>query len=153
MTSLRSRIKLTSMLYFAYGSNLNHYQMQERCGDSKYIKNIFLEDYKLSFCAVSRSYGVANVVKKTGSKVPGGLWEISPEDEKVLDDYEGYPSLYTKKYFKHNGEKVLFYIIERKFEYKRPLRRYVDAINEGYMNCDLDREYLRKRLVHYGIEL
>ena len=153
MTSLKSRIKLTSMLYFAYGSNLNHYQMQERCGDSKYIKNIFLEDYKLSFCAVSRSYGVANVVKKTGSKVPGGLWEISPEDEKILDDYEGYTSLYTMKYFKHNGEKVLFYIIERKFEYKRPLRRYVDTINEGYMNCDLDREYLRKRLVHYGIEL
>ena len=153
MTSLKSRIKLTSMLYFAYGSNLNHYQMQERCRDSKYIKNIFLEDYKLSFCAVSRSYGVANVVKKTGSKVPGGLWEISHNDEKILDDYEGYPSLYTKKYFKQNGEKVLFYIIERKFEYKRPLRRYVDTINEGYMNCDLDREYLRKRLVHYGIEL
>ena len=153
MTSLRSRIKLTSMLYFAYGSNLNHYQMQERCKDCKYIKNTFLEGYKLSFCAVSRSYGVANVVKKTSSKVPGGLWEISPEDEKILDDYEGYPSLYTKKYFKQNGEKVLFYIIERKFEYKRPLRRYVDTINEGYMNCDLDREYLRKRLIHYGIEL
>ena len=84
------------MLYFAYGSNLNHYQMQERCRDCKYIKNIFLEGYKLSFCAVSRSYGVANVVKKIGSKVPGGLWEISPEDEKILDDYEGYPSLYTK---------------------------------------------------------
>ena len=72
------------MLYFAYGSNLNHYQMQERCKDCKYIKNTFLEGYKLSFCAVSRSYGVANVVKKTGSKVPGGLWKISSEDEKIL---------------------------------------------------------------------
>ena len=70
------------MLYFAYGSNLNHEQMQERCKDSKYIKNVFLEGYKLSFCAVSRSYGVANIVKKTGSKVPGGLWKISARDEK-----------------------------------------------------------------------
>ena len=86
-------------LYFAYGSNLNHEQMQLRCKDAEYIKNIFLESYKLSFCAVSRDYGVANVVKKSGSKVPGGLWKISEEDEKVLDDYEGYPNLYSKEYF------------------------------------------------------
>ena len=99
-------------LYFAYGSNLNHEQMQLRCKDAEYIKNIFLESYKLSFCAVSRDYGVANVVKKSGSKVPGGLWKISEEDEKVLDDYEGYPNLYSKEYFNTNGEKVLFYIIK-----------------------------------------
>ena len=83
-------------LYFAYGSNLNHERMQSRCKDSKYIKNVFLEGYKLSFCAISRSYGVANIVKKSGSKVPGGLWKISEEDEKVLDDYEGYLNLYSK---------------------------------------------------------
>ena len=52
------------MLYFAYGSNLNHEQMQRRCRDSEYIKNFVLEGYKLSFCAVSRSYGVANIIKK-----------------------------------------------------------------------------------------
>ena len=73
--------------------------MQLRCKDAEYIKNIFLESYKLSFCAVSRDYGVANVVKKSGSKVPGGLWKISEEDEKVLDDYEGYPNLYSKENF------------------------------------------------------
>ena len=38
-------------------------------------------------------------MKKTGYKVPGGLWEISPEDEKVLDDYkQGYIS---KDYIKN----------------------------------------------------
>ena len=28
------------MLYFAYGSNLNHFQMKRRCKDSKFIKKI-----------------------------------------------------------------------------------------------------------------
>ena len=31
------------MLYFAYGSNLNHFQMKRRCKDSKYIKKNFLK--------------------------------------------------------------------------------------------------------------
>ena len=140
-------------LYFAYGSNLNHEQMQLRCKDAEYIKNIFLESYKLSFCAVSRDYGVANVVKKSGSKVPGGLWKISEEDEKVLDDYEGYPNLYSKEYFNTNGEKVLFYIIKNDFKYKTPLRRYLNTINQGYIDCNLDREYLKKRLSHHNMEL
>ena len=33
------------MLYFAYGSNLNHFQMKRRCKDSKFIKKINLKGY------------------------------------------------------------------------------------------------------------
>ena len=36
------------MLYFAYGSNLNHHQMENiRCIGSKYLKSFLLKDYKL----------------------------------------------------------------------------------------------------------
>ena len=35
------------MFYFAYGSNLNHYQMKNiRCFGSRYLKPFFLKDYK-----------------------------------------------------------------------------------------------------------
>ena len=37
------------MLYFAYGSNLNHFQMKRRCKDSKYLKKINLNNFKLTF--------------------------------------------------------------------------------------------------------
>ena len=127
--------------------------MQERCKDSQYIKNFFLEGYKLSFCAISSSYGVANIVKKSGSKVPGGVWEISINDEKELDYYEGFPMKYTKFFFKLNDEKVMFYIMKKKYSFKPPLRQYVDIINQGYKDCNIDREYLIKRLKHYNIEL
>ena len=141
------------MLYFAYGSNLNHEQMQVRCKDSKYIKNFFLEGYRLSFCAVENSYGVANIVKKLGSKVPGGIWEISNSDEKKLDYYEGFPKKYIKDFFKLSGEKTMFYIMKRQFSFKSPLRQYVDIIDQGYKDCNLDRKYLKEKLIYYNIEL
>ena len=87
------------MLYFAYGSNLNHEQMQDRCKDSQYIKNYILEGYKLFFCAFSTGYGVANIVKKSSSNVPGCIWEISDRDEKELDYYERFPTKYSKDFF------------------------------------------------------
>ena len=141
------------MLYFAYGSNLNHKQMHIRCKDSRYIKSAFLEGYKLSFCAASKDYGVANIVKKKGSKVPGGIWEISESDEKELNVCEGYPTLYTKDFFNLNGERVMFYIMKRRYSFKPPRRSYVDKINQLYVNCNLDTEYLKRRLTYYNIAL
>ena len=37
------------MLYFAYGSNLNHFQMKRRCKDSIFLKKINLKNFKLTF--------------------------------------------------------------------------------------------------------
>ena len=37
------------MLYFAYGSNLHHFQMKKRCKDSIYIKKIDLKNFRLTF--------------------------------------------------------------------------------------------------------
>ena len=50
------------MLYFAYGSNLNHFQMKKRCKDSKYIKKFEIKDFRLTFRS---KYGVADIeIKK-----------------------------------------------------------------------------------------
>ena len=141
------------MLYFAYGSNLNHEQMQKRCKDSNYIKKFFLEGYNLSFFAISKDYGVANIVKKFGSKVPGGIWEISVSDEKELDYYEGFPMIYTKDFFRLNSQKVMFYIMKRRRSFKAPLRHYVDLINQGYKDCNLNIKYLKKSLKYYNYNI
>ena len=34
------------MLYFVYGSNLNHFQMKRRCKDSKFIKKYNLKNFR-----------------------------------------------------------------------------------------------------------
>ena len=37
------------MLYFAYGSNLHHFQMKRRCRDSTFLKKINLQNFRLTF--------------------------------------------------------------------------------------------------------
>ena len=134
------------MLYFAYGSNLNHHQMKNiRCVGSKYLKTIFLKDYKLSFCHPNKlnKFGYANIVKKKGSKVPGAIWEITKKHEKILDGYEEFPKSYQKKYFYLNGRKIMFYIMNEYF-IRKPPKSYINTIKEGYKNCNINIKYTNK---------
>ena len=134
------------MLYFAYGSNLNHRQMKNiRCVGSKYLKTIFLKDYQLSFCHPNKlnKYGYANIFKKKGSKVPGAIWQITKKHEKILDRYEEFPRSYQKKYFYLNGKKVMFYIMGKCF-IRKPPTSYINTIKAGYKNCNIDIKYTNK---------
>ena len=79
------------MLYFAYGSNLNHFQMKRRCKDSIFLKKYELKGFRLNFRS---KYRAADIEKKNNSLVPGALFEISKSDEKKLDLYEDFPILY-----------------------------------------------------------
>ena len=75
------------MLYFGYGSNLNHNQMKKkRCVGSVFVQTAYLKDHDLSFCHPNKNnvFGYANVFKKKGSKVPGAVWKISKKHEKIL---------------------------------------------------------------------
>ena len=49
------------MLYFAYGSNLNHFQMKRRCKDSNFLKKYELKGYRLNFRS---KYRAADIEKK-----------------------------------------------------------------------------------------
>ena len=132
------------MLYFAYGSNLNHHQMKNiRCIGSKYLKTIFIKDYKLLFCPQNKlnKFGYANVAKKKGSRVPGAIWDITKKHEKILDRYEEFPNSYQKKYFYLNGKKIMFYIMNKYF-FKKPPKSYIKTIKEGYKNCNIDIKYI-----------
>ena len=127
------------MLYFAYGSNLNHFQMKRRCKDSKYLKKINLKGYTLNFRS---KYRAADIEKKNNSIVPGGLYEISKSDEKKLDIYEDYPILYKKMYFTYYNKKVMTYIMPKKSKFRYPTERYLNVIKRGYKDCKLDISYL-----------
>ena len=132
------------MLYFAYGSNLNHFQMKRRCKDSVFLKKINLKNFRLTFRS---KYRAADIESKKNSIVPGGLFEISKSDEKKLDIYEDFPSLYKKYYFYYYGKKVMTYIMVNKSPFKFPTERYLNVIKLGYRDCGLDIKHLNKSLV------
>ena len=131
------------MLYFAYGSNLHHKQMKRRCKDSIFLKKINLKDFKLTFRS---KYRAADIEYKKKSIVPGGLFEISKNDEKKLDVYEDFPILYKKYYFTYYGKKVMTYTMVSKTSFKYPTKRYLDTVKKGYKNCKLVNRYLKKAL-------
>ena len=131
------------MLYFAYGSNLNHFQMKRRCKDSIFLKKINLKDFRLTFRS---KYRAADIEPKKNSIVPGALFEISKSDEKKLDVYEDYPILYKKLYFTYYSKTVMTYIMVNKTEFRYPTERYLNVVKQGYKDCNLDMNFLNKAL-------
>ena len=131
------------MLYFAYGSNLHHFQMKRRCKDSVFIKKINLRNFRLTFRS---KYRAADIESKKNSIVPGGLFEISRSDEKKLDIYEDFPNLYKKYYFNYYGKKVMTYIMVKKTTFTFPTERYLNIVKKGYKDCNLDKRFLNKAL-------
>ena len=128
------------MFYFAYGSNLNHHQMKNiRCVGSKYLKSFFLKDFKMIFSHPNKlnKFGYANIVRKKGSKVAGAIWDITKDHEKILDNYEQFPNIYQKEYFYLEEKKIMFYIMQKYFV-KNPPNSYIDTINNGYEDCNVD---------------
>ena len=141
------------MLYFAYGSNLNHKQMDYRCEGAKYLKKYSLKNFKLCFSHMTKNtiYGHANIIKRKNSKVPGALWKITKKDEKELDGYEGVDyNYYSKHYFSFNNKKVLVYL-QRVYYLKKPNSTYLHTIIEGYKNCNLDLDYLKRKISNYSV--
>ncbi len=131
------------MLYFAYGSNLNLFQMKRRCKDSVFLKKYELKGYRLNFRS---KYRAADIEKSKNSLVPGALFEISKSDEKKLDVYEDYPILYKKLYFTYYNKTVMTYIMVNKTEFRYPTERYLNVVKRGYKDCKLDTKYLKVAL-------
>ena len=128
-------------IYIAYGSNLNLKQMQRRCPDAKVLKTAMLQDYELEF------RGVATIIPKKGASIPVLLWKISPQDEKNLDRYEGFPHLYRKEEYELdlNGQKItgMAYVMNGG-QISAPDFYYYSVILQGYRENHLNQEFLDK---------
>lgn len=82
-------------LYVAYGSNMNLEQMEKRCPTATLVGVGVIKNYSLIFRGVPNSY--ATIEKDFGQEVPVLVWDIQPQDEVNLDEYETYPKLYRKE--------------------------------------------------------
>lgn len=131
-------------LYIAYGSNLNLRQMKRRCPTAKPVGDGIIGDHTMVFRGYGK--GVATVEKKEGSEVPALVWEVTKEDEKALDIYEGYPKLYHKEVWKlkHEDEEkeAFIYIMNEGLPEAKPSKLYYEVIKEGYRTAGFDTNKL-----------
>jgi len=87
-----------TMLYFAYGSNLDGRQMSWRCPSAEVVGAAWLPDHRLAFAGHSRLWGgaVATVAPAPGAAVEGLVYRISGADLAALDRCEGHPAFYRR---------------------------------------------------------
>ena len=127
------------MYYFAYGSDINRRQMQERCPDSEPMFVTTLRNYKLVFVGWSRRWrgGTANIKPFRGEKAFGAIYEVSDRDLRQLDRCEGSPGSYNRlnvTVFDEDGEPIeaITYIKAVPSEETQPSKEYLAVIQQGY---------------------
>jgi len=143
-------MSMENTLYFAYGSNINLDQMACRCPDAQVVGPVVLEGYELLF----RSGGFATIGPNENEKVTGLLWNITPECERSLDRYEGYPHFYDKRMVTVRDNQgrslsVMAYIMDERFrEPLLPSKAYYNGILKGYEQNGLPVPELKKAWEH-----
>lgn len=142
-------------LYFAYGSNINLDQMACRCPAAEVVGPVILDNYKLLFRGNYRGTGVATIKPHKGRKVYGLLWKLTPECEKSLDIYEGFPHLYDKQsvtVHDDSGQEftVMVYVMTDLCKTPAmPSAGYYLGIRDGFIQNGLPVKALEKA-VHYS---
>lgn len=136
------------MLYFAYGSNMNHAQMKERCPSSKFVKAAYLENAKFVYDGYSRKRqgAVANIVACANDKVWGGIFEITDNDLSALDVCEGYPTAYGKSMVNVKDSDCRTYCAWTYFRVGQkenaPSDAYRKVVIRGAQDCSLPSDYM-----------
>lgn len=118
--------------------------MADRCPDAKLLGVSQIDGYALEFHG---GWGaVATIVPREDSRVPVVLWEISERDERNLDRYEGWGSLYFKKDFKvYLGKRkvsAFAYIMASGYDIGILSEYYYNTILEGYTDNGIDTKPL-----------
>lgn len=154
----------SEVLYFAYGSNLSPTQMADRCPNSTPVALAHVPDWTW----IINERGYANIVKSdppstsssgstpninrvttAGPGVYGVLYELTPDDEDMLDACEGVPFAYEKRDIEATkiegkdlttGDKVqvLAYIDFKRVSPSSPKSEYVDRMNRGIQEAMKD---------------
>lgn len=137
--------------YIAYGSNLNKVQMAYRCPRAKALGSGKLRGWSLAFRG-SKTGSYLTIDRKKGACVPVGVWEITDEDERALDRYEGCPTFYYKTtlpvtYSDAQGQRrdveAIVYIMHENRPHGVPSGSYIRTCAQGYLDFGLDITYLR----------
>lgn len=133
----------TTLLYFAYGSNMDEERIKSRLVTYSDRVGAILSDYELVFNKVSKknkSVGFANIIPAVGLEVEGALYTLNNQDDFAkLDYYEGFPDHYVKKYVnvvsKESGEELvaITYIANQNkvLEGLRPTKVYLEHLLRG----------------------
>ena len=135
--------------YFAYGSNLDEVQLRQRCPGSNLETAGSLRDFQLSFTVHSAGWGAgaADIVHCPGGRVWGLVFNLTDEDLRSLDRFEGHPEHYRRFVARIDTPDGTLdswvYAAQRKAAFVAPSRRYVEIIREAAVRHGFPDDYVR----------
>lgn len=141
-------------LYFAYGSNMNEMQINQRCQSPQVVCAARLSDYSLKFFGESKRWDGAleTVVPEPGSEVWGVTYKLDFLDAEYLDAWQDVRLDGTGPYFhfpvkvEANGilYSVLLYKRDINGEARLPSTEYLQHIINGACQRNLPKDYIEK---------
>jgi hypothetical protein len=124
-------------LYAAYGSNLDPERMAVRAAHSPLQGTGWLEGWRLTFGGEHESWEgpLATIVEAPGSRVYVALYDLTREDEKVLDQWEDLDiGLWTKlrvRVATLDGEVLAWVYVLEAYEGGMPSARYLGMLADA----------------------
>ncbi|MCP9472824.1 MAG: gamma-glutamylcyclotransferase [Nitrospira sp.] len=78
------------MKFFLYADQLNPAQLKRRAPEHRFLHLATLADHTIKFCRWSSQWrcGLASIVPSPGELVWGGVFELTEEDVKLMDEFE-----------------------------------------------------------------
>lgn len=140
------------MKFFLYADNLNPSQLKRRAPEHKPVGKAYLPDHAVHFCRWSSQWrcGLPSVIPSPGEKVWGMVFEITDEDQKLLDEFEGDV---PEGAFRHvqvtvigdNDEKMLVttYAANPIGKFK-PKEHYIEWVINGLKHWKLPDDYIEQ---------
>lgn len=142
-----------SVLYFAYGANMNAQQIAARCTKPKFVAAARLPDHAIGFFGHSERWdgGEETLVPKAGSDLYGVVYELSPSAFDRLDAWQSVKLDGTGRYFHTPAEvigldgavySVLLYKKAERGRPRPPSADYLAYIADGAEAHGLPSDYL-----------
>jgi gamma-glutamylcyclotransferase (GGCT)/AIG2-like uncharacterized protein YtfP len=137
-------------LYAAYGSNLDPAQMHERCPHSPVAGTGWVKGWRLTFGGEDLGWegSLATLVEAPGEHTYVGLYDVTKEDERLLDAWEGADNgLYRKvrvRVATLDGDKLAWIYVLDGFEGGLPSARYLGVLADAAESAGAPDDYVRE---------
>ena len=133
-------------------TNLSPTQMRSRCKSARLVTTGRVSGYRIGFTRYSTGWGggVADLIEESEGVVWGTVYELSGEDLKRLDDYEGVPWAYRRFRIEvmssgPSGEQIFpawAYVVVNKGAELEPSEPYRRTIVDGARDVGLPPRYI-----------
>jgi gamma-glutamylcyclotransferase (GGCT)/AIG2-like uncharacterized protein YtfP len=135
-------------IYFAFGSNMNSKQMENRCPGAIFISQARVNGWSYFI----NGNGYAGIEENLNSYTLGCVWKLSETHFKSLDEYEavneGYyhRTLIQASLLPSGIEKETVVYLSNNRTYGKPSQHYQEEVVEGAKQLGLPNDYIQMLL-------